>query len=333
MATGDDSCAFVADVGGTSARFLCAPISRPLRDSIDPLVLRCADYVSFGALLADALARLELRCEVSVAVLAAAGPVASGTIPMVNVPWVVDEARCREFLGAPRCVLVNDCEAIAHLVATNLDAHLEPVGGGAAVGGGTRVVVGPGTGLGVAAVTTAEPSGAAHVISGEGGNVGFAPGDVLESDLAAALRRRSGRAFVEQILSGSGLQTLFGWIKSGALVEPGEGPSTESIVARARDGEVDARAAVDRFLGCLGAHAGDLALTFGARGGVMLTGGVCDALRWRLNDSPFRDRFEAKGRHRSFVSLIPTSWISCSYPGLRGAFAHAVAMTGASTST
>lgn len=333
MATVDDGCAFVADVGGTSARFLCAPISRPLGDTIDPLVLRCADYESFDALLLDALARLELRCEMSVGVLAAAGPVTGGTIPMVNLPWVVDRGRCGDALRTSRCVLVNDFEAIAHLVATDLNRHLESVGAGAAVAGGTRVVLGPGTGLGVAAVTYAASGGAAHVISGEGGNVGFAPGDALESDLVAALRTRSGRVFVEQILSGSGLSTLYEWVRTGRLVGADEGPSSAEIVERARKGEVDARATVDRFLGCLGAHAGDLALTFGARGGVMLTGGLCDALRWRLNDSPFRERFEAKGRHRSFVSLIPTSWISCSYPGLRGAFAHAVAMTAGTPTT
>ncbi len=333
MTTGNDACAFVADVGGTSARFLCAPISRPLTEPLEPLVLRCADYGSFDALLTDALEQLELRCEVSAGVFAVAGPVTGGTIPMVNVPWVVEQGRCAEALGTPRCVLVNDFEAIAHLVASALEGHLEAVGGGAAVAGGTRVVLGPGTGLGVAAVTYAASGGAAHVISGEGGNVGFAPGDALESDLAATLRRRSGRVFLEQVLSGSGFQTLYAWVRTGRLVGAGEGPSSAEIVARAREGEADARATVDRFLGCLGAHAGDLALTFGARGGVMLTGGLCDALRWRLNDSPFRERFEAKGRHRSFVSLIPTSWISCSYPGLRGAFAHAVAMTGGSTST
>jgi glucokinase len=324
----EPGCALVADIGGTNARFLCAPISRPLEITLAPLVLPCADYPSFDVLLNDAVARLEPRCEVREVGFAVAGPLADDEISMVNLPWVVRQSRCVAQFATARCTLLNDFEAIAHLAATDVSDHLQGVGGGRAVFGCARVVLGPGTGLGVAAVAYARDSAGYEVVAGEGGNVGFAPGDAFEGELAEALRARGGRVFVEQVLSGSGLRMLYGWMHARTVDDEPRQPSAESIIARARDGEAHALAAVDRFLGCLGSHAGDLALTFGARGGVLLTGGVMEGLLWRIEDSPFRERFESKGRHRAYVSQIPTSWLLLSYPGLRGAFARVTARNG-----
>ena len=56
----------------------------------------------------------------------------------------------------------------------------------------------------------------------------------------------------------------------------------------------------------LGNAAGDLALTLGARGGIYIAGGVVPRFEGLFADSPFRARFENKGRFSAYTTAIPT---------------------------
>ena len=60
------------------------------------------------------------------------------------------------------------------------------------------------------------------------------------------------------------------------------------------------------FCAMLGTVAGNLALTLGARGGVFIAGGIVPRLGRYFVDSPFRARFEAKGRYEPYLAAIPT---------------------------
>jgi glucokinase len=59
----------------------------------------------------------------------------------------------------------------------------------------------------------------------------------------------------------------------------------------------------------LGSFAGNVALTFGARGGVYIAGGISPRIVDFLSRSEFRSRFEAKGRLRSYLEAVPSSVI------------------------
>jgi glucokinase len=73
------------------------------------------------------------------------------------------------------------------------------------------------------------------------------------------------------------------------------------------------------FCGFLGSIAGNLALTLGARGGVFVGGGIIPRLGEYFDASPFRPRFEEKGRFSQYVSEIPSYVICSKYPALTGA--------------
>jgi glucokinase len=81
-----------------------------------------------------------------------------------------------------------------------------------------------------------------------------------------------------------------------------------------------ANEALDMFCGFLGSVAGDLALTLGARGGIYIGGGIVPRLGERFDASPFRERFEAKGRFKKYLQDVPT-WVIHSpvSPALQGA--------------
>ena len=76
---------------------------------------------------------------------------------------------------------------------------------------------------------------------------------------------------------------------------------------------------LDRFCAILGSVAGDLALSFGARGGVFVSGGIAPRMADRLAAGDFRARFEAKGRLTAYMQQIPTSLVMHPYPAIIGA--------------
>jgi hypothetical protein len=70
----------------------------------------------------------------------------------------------------------------------------------------------------------------------------------------------------------------------------------------------------------LGSVAGNLALTLGARGGVYVGGGIVPRLGAWFDTSPFRERFENKGRFTALLQGIPVQVItSAQSPALLGA--------------
>jgi glucokinase len=72
------------------------------------------------------------------------------------------------------------------------------------------------------------------------------------------------------------------------------------------------------FCAMLGTMAGNLALTLGARGGVYIGGGIVPKLGQMFHDSPFRERFEAKGRLRGYLEPIPTFVVTHPLPAFLG---------------
>jgi glucokinase len=64
------------------------------------------------------------------------------------------------------------------------------------------------------------------------------------------------------------------------------------------------------FCAFLGSFAGNVALTFGARGGVYIGGGISPRIIDFLARSQFRARFEAKGRFCEYLKSIPVHVIT-----------------------
>jgi glucokinase len=176
--------------------------------------------------------------------------------------------------------------------------------------------MGAGTGFGVAGLARSDRGDVE--VAGEGGHGAFAPSDDIEMEILQILNRRFGRTSIERILSGPGLHNLY-----SALAEiHGAAPvlaDEAAVTAAAETGDALANETLDRFCAILGSVAGDLALTFGARGGVYISGGLAPRMADRLAGGGFRSRFEAKGRMSTFMAEIPTTLIQHPYAALVGA--------------
>jgi glucokinase len=140
--------------------------------------------------------------------------------------------------------------------------------------------------------------------------VSLAPANAREDGVVQALRSRFGHVSAERVLSGAGLVHLHDALRAidGLPAEPRSAPEITGATGLGA-GEPTCVEAVALFFAFLGSVAGDLALTLGARGGVFVAGGIVPRLGTAIERSPFRGRFEAKGRYRAYLEAIPTAVI------------------------
>jgi len=310
----------VADVGGTHARFALAEIDGGRVVSLgEPLKLQTSDHASFQLAWEEFGRRKNIDLPQELA-LSFAGPVGGEVLKLTNNPWVIRPALIKERLGVDRYVIVNDFGAVAYAVATLPEEHFSHLCGPdrPLPDEGVTSIVGPGTGLGVAALLRRKDH--YEVIETEGGHIDFAPLDLLEDKMLIQFRRHFRRVSVERVAAGQGLWNIYealGAIEGKHLTFHDD----KALWAAALTGTDSlATAALDRLCLSLGAVAGDMALAQGANA-VVIAGGVGARLADYLPQSGFRDRFIAKGRFERRMDEMPVKLITHPQPGLFGAAA------------
>lgn len=308
----------VADIGGTNARF--GLVRAAGAEPTDIVALRCADFATPEAAACAYLQRVGTP-QPHRAAFALATPVHGDMIKLTNSAWVVSRERVERSLGVERLHLLNDFEALALSLPHLKPADMQRFGGGELDAAQPLAVIGPGTGLGVAACVPC--AGAWRALATEGGHVTLSAADDFESDVLRVARRRVDHVSAERLLSGIGLPLLHAAVAEvrGAPVEQLE---AAEITRRAlTEHDPLSLATLDTFCAMLGSFAGNVALTIGARGGVFIAGGIAQKLGDFFPRSRFRERFEAKGRFRDYLAPIATALITAPYAALSGA-AHGI---------
>jgi glucokinase len=304
----------LADIGGSTSRFAYANSGgRPER-----IVAFASDTVGgIDAAISRYLGEIDVRPDA--AVLAIAGPIAGDEIRLTNRTadgWRFRLGDLSQRFGLSPVHALNDFEALAWALPRFSSADIRPLGD-AVADDGVKVVLGPGTGLGVAGLV---PTGNGwQVVPSEGGHSAFGPAAADEVPVFSRLMAEcGGRVSAEMVLSGPGLMRLH-----HALHAAAPPISSERIVTQAQAGDPVARATTDLFVRLLGRFAGDVALMFKATGGVYLSGGVAAGLGSLLDPSIFRSAFEAHPPHQRWIASIPSALITCREPGLVGCAAVA----------
>ena len=315
------------DIGGTKALLLLAALrqGRP-----EPVLERRYAVVSFSGFSAM-LARFLEECRQhrgrdarpASACFGAAGPVSADCIQMTNLPWRLDAGAIAAEFGIGRVLLVNDFEAAAKGVEALGQGDSTILQPGEPLPHAARVVIGAGSGLGVA---YALPQGKHYqVIAGEGGHAGFAPADDEQMRLWQALHAQLGRVSVEHVVSGPGLVRIYEFLRATLPEAPAlkESVRTKGAAAISRHaleyGDPLACRALDLFIACYGAAAGDHALTVTARGGVYIAGGIAPKIFSRLAAGGFMAAFNAKGAHAQMNLRMPVRVVTTERLGLLGA--------------
>jgi glucokinase len=291
------------DIGGTHARFALIDRSDPARWEVRHRLDLSDPVDSFAQALECYLDGLGPDRVPEIIALAVAGPVLTGNVNLTNRNWHISEDELRAS-GFAQAHLVNDFAALAwaapHLGAADTRRIGPPI---PVETDGPITILGAGTGFGVSCL--ARSRGRAVCLATEGGHIGFAPNGAEEIALLKALARRFGRVSLERILSGPGLENVARALDEVAGREATR-LSAPEIVERAVRGDRTCHTALATFCAIFGAVAGDFALAHGARGGVLIAGGMAEKIEPYLLQGTFRSRFEDKGRLSSFVKAIPT---------------------------
>jgi len=302
----------IADIGATNAR--CALVAADGRIATTRQFTN-ADFAGIEGLLRTFLDQTESGRMPTRGALAIAAPVAGDDIAMTNIGWRFRASALTDELGLSELTVVNDFEALAHALPRLQQGDCRAVGTGAAAPAATMAVLGPGSGLGVAAVT---PHGDDWVaVAGEGGHVSLPAMNETEAAIVAEHGDRDGHCSAERLLSGPGLVRIHATLLRLAG-RPAAPATPAAITADAAAGDPVARDALDAFCAMLGTVAGNLALTVGARGGVFIAGGIVPRFLDAFAGSGFRPRFIAKGRYRDYLDRIPTAVITAANPAFIG---------------
>jgi glucokinase len=303
----------LGDIGGTNVRFALQeePRGAPQRVRRYPTDACPSLEHAVRHYLAD-----EALSGVAHAAIGIANPVTGDRIRMTNHPWSFSIEETRRALGLERFVVVNDFHALAlSLPSLAPDERLQ-VGGTQPQPREPLALIGPGTGLGVSGLVWTSDGQAQVALDGEGGHVTLCACDEEEERVIHRLRQRFGHVSAERVLSGQGLENLHEALSGG-----GAPLEAADITARALDASDPTCVRVlTMFCAMLGGIAGNLALTLGARGGVYVGGGIVPRLGDWFVRSPFRARFEDKGRMAGYLKPIPAYVITADVsPALMGA--------------
>ncbi len=304
--------ALLADIGATNARFALL-VGSDLSVSETYAV---ADHASPVEAARAFLAGPASGHRPQRALIAAAGPVDGGRVVLTNAAWIVDSNRIAKGLDMRDVRVLNDFEALGWSLPALRPDDLVTVGAPRGGERGTMVVLGPGTGFGLAAMANGQQE--QIVLVTEGGHATLSSENRREDAVILSLRHRLHHVSVEGVLSGPGLIHLYHAIaRTDGKSVPARDNSEIIEHALAGDCEVS-RETLELFCAFLGSAAGNIALTLGARGGVFIAGGIAPRFTDFMRRSAFRERFEAKARMSAYLARIPTAVIVHPTPAFIG---------------
>ena len=314
--TPHDSPRLIADIGGTWARFALETAPGRLEQVAS---LRCADHPDFHAAVSAYLARLPEPGAVRHAAVAIANPVEGDQVRMTNYHWEFSIEHMRARLGLDTLVVVNDFTALAMALPRLPAAQRRQVGGGAARERSVVGLIGAGTGLGVSGLIPAD--GGWVALGTEGGHTSFAPRDEREIGILRYALTQHDHVSFERLLSGSGLSLIHRALQHRDGLQPAPLPAPQITRLALEQGDARCLETLEVFCLMLGTAASNLAVTQGAFGGIFIGGGIVPRLGTWFDASPFRTRFEDKGRFSAYLRAIPTYVITAEHATLDGASA------------
>ncbi|MBL4890549.1 MAG: glucokinase [Rhizobiaceae bacterium] len=307
----------VADIGGTNVRFALVQEAHSL--PILNTTASVADYENIGEAIDEVVLAKTSHLPKTI-ILAIAGPLEGETIKLTNADWHFSPKELIERFNLETIVMMNDFAAQA-LATIAIDAeHLIAIGNGTIEPDKPKIVVGPGTGLGVANIVRS--NGQWIILPGEGGHTDLGPRSEREFQIWPNLTKDQGRMTAELAISGPGIENLYSAIKFTDEGKNDKLSASDITQAALEKSDPAATEAVSLFFTFLGRLCGDLALLTLAQGGVYIAGGIAAKLAEQIADGPFLDAFQDKSPNSAIVRSIGVQVITHPLAALEGMIAY-----------
>ncbi|WP_348709154.1 glucokinase [uncultured Pseudoalteromonas sp.] len=300
----------VADIGGTNARFaLITDFNAQTNQFVIEynLTFPSADFGSLESAITQYFSQISFQ-KPNRACLAVAGPIKAGQVHLTNLGWHFNVADLKAEFAFEQLEVINDFAAFAYAAPYLDDSQNMAVKAGQADENANIAVMGPGTGFGAACLVRTSQGSA--VLSCEAGHITLAAVTELDRLLITELKKQLNHVSVETVFSGPGIAHLY---RAMAAVKGVEAKNLDAaqISELATTGQCEVcDATLNQFCDWIGSVAGDLALTFGALGGVFIGGGILPRMQQRLLSSRFVERFADKGIMSQYTSQIPVTLVT-----------------------
>ncbi len=302
--------ALVGDIGGTNSRFgVVQPGSTVVRD------IAALKNDGFGSPEEAVSQYIKSRniSSCAAAAIAIAGPVQGEVVSLTNRNWSFTRESLRAAAKAKRLRLLNDFEALALSLPLLAGGDVVQIGGETPAEPAVKVVLGPGTGLGMATLAPLPQSGW-MALPGEIGHTTLPVVTQEEFDWRQSMSKPGVVFEAEDAVTGGGLLLMYKTIApAGPLATP------EAVLQAALAGsDANAVKTLEQFIVWLARIAGDAAMTLQAWGGVYLAGDIAASIIPILQTGPFRTIFQEKGRLAHIMRRIPVYVIVDRFAALKG---------------
>jgi len=325
------------DIGGTKTLLQIADIGPSVYKVVFEKTYNSSAYSNFLPLLREFIGNAESHEELRLnsACFGIAGPVNKNIAKTTNLPWVIDAGDLSKEFGVPQVRLINDFQAIGYGLEYLQDRDIEVLQLGKEELHGTKIIIGAGTGLGVAIMVWQQDH--YEILPSEGGHCDFASGDIQQMNLHRYLMNKLGRVDYDDILSGSGIANIFSYVCSfedDRISEEFEmalnNGDKASVISRfaLENNEPLAQQALNIFCRIYGAQAGNLALTCLATGGVYVAGGIAVKIIAKIQEGDFIQAFRNKGKMSAILEKMPVKVVMNPKVGLIGSAHTATRLTG-----
>ncbi|MBW3017927.1 glucokinase [Candidatus Woesearchaeota archaeon] len=247
------------------------------------------------------------------ACFAAAGPCHDNICKMTNLPWTIDAAKLSKLFGFKKVTVINDYEGIGFGIEVLNKSDLKLIKPGKPLKFASKAILGASTGLGEAIIAWLGHDDV--VLASEGGHVDFGARNEVEWELKKFVKRKTGHADVETVVSKEGLFNIYQFLtqtghykeseKMQKLLKSKKEPYLVIIEEAFKSRDPACRKAIDMFVSFYAAEAGNLALTVKSSGGVFLVGSMSRLLLNKLKSPIFKKSFEDKSKMKTLLKNIP----------------------------
>lgn len=317
-----DLLGFIADFGGTNARFsivknngeldLASKYSVDKFNSIEDVINEYFKYVYSHSRIS----------KIKNGAMCIACPVLGDEVHFTNNSWTFSISNVQKNLKLETLSVVNDfvAQALGVLKTPDIEVIYDGKKGNIDIDENLRKnspvgVIGPGTGLGVSILVPTQNDYVA--LPTEGGHATICASNEVEYQIIERLRKLYGHISAERVISGQGLENIYAVL---TYTQDEKIMPAAKITENASKGDKMCKLAVDIMFDFLATFAGNLALTSGAFGGIYLAGGILahENVFKLFKESNFMNRYFEKGRFKSYMEQIPVYCATGKNPAMYG---------------
>ena len=293
----------IAEIGATNAR-LDILQGRQSRAKQDNYLLE--EFNSIESLLKDYLNKTGIVTER--AIIGVAAPILGDEVQFINNSLKFSQRELKKNIFKEELLVLNDLELQAHAIKSLRKEDILVIGNKKKPLRGSKILVSPGTGLGLAGVIEG------NVMSTEAGHLHVPANLSGFSFIVERFEAENNRMpTFEDFLSGQGLNSIYRFLSDHHACPY----SNEEILSEKED--TDCLRTKKLMTHLLSVFLRYMALIWGASGGVYLSGSIANSLMQDINAKEFRKNFEDSHKMKIFLTNTPLFLVLDLNLGLRGA--------------